>query len=211
MHEPALIFDFGNVVCFFDYLRAWDRFGGTQGLTGLALRERLERGGFASLLGRFESGRMAPEEFAAQVMDLGGLKLPYEEFVDGWQGIFWLNEPIAGMIGLLKSDGYTVLLGSNTNVLHSTFFRRQFAATLDRFDHLVLSHVVGHVKPGLDFYRACVSAAGVPAASCVFIDDLQENVEGARRAGLTALHFIDAPTLVADLRGLGVNVAWPQD
>ena len=46
----------------------------------------------------------------------------------------------------------------------------------------------------------------MPAASCVFIDDIAENVEGARRAGLTALHYVDTPTLIADLRRAGVEV-----
>ena len=38
------------------------------------------------------------------------------------------------------------------------------------------------------------------------IGDALENVDAARRAGLTALHYIDTPTLVGDLRRLGVEV-----
>ena len=88
----------------------------------------------------------------------------------------------------------------------SAYFRRRFAPIFDRFDHLILSHEVGHMKPDRRFYDACVRAAGVPAGSCAFIDDLPENVAGARRAGLAALHYVDTPSLIADLRGLGVEV-----
>jgi glucose-1-phosphatase len=169
-----------------------------------AFRKRLVERGFAQLLGRFESGKMGPEEFAEEITVLSGLSLPYREFVDAWQDIFWLNEPVARLIERLDSQGYTLVLGSNTNVLHSTHFRRQFASTLDRFDHLVLSHQVGHIKPSAEFYQACVAAARLAAASCVFVDDLQENVEGAQKAGLVGLLYVDTPALITDLALLGV-------
>ena len=204
--EPALIFDFGNVVAFFDYRKVLERLGPRLGLTAEAFRQRIVERGFADLLGRFESGKMAPEEFAEKLMTLSGLNLPYHEFVDAWQDIFWLNEPVARLIDRLSSEGYTLLLGSNTNVLHSTHFRRQFASTLELLDHLVLSHEVGHTKPSAEFYQACVAAAGVPAASCIFVDDLLENVAGARAAGLIGLHYVETQALIAELSRQGVEI-----
>jgi glucose-1-phosphatase len=207
MREPALIFDFGNVVAFFDYLKACQRLGPMLGLTAEAFRRRIVERGFTPLLGQFESGKIGPEEFAAKVMVLSGQSLPYHEFVDAWQDIFWLNEPVARLIERLKSAGYTLLLGSNTNILHSAHYRRQFASTLDLFDQLVLSHDVGHIKPSAEFYHTCVRAAGLSAASCIFVDDLAENVDGARQAGLIGVHYIDTPALITDLTELGVQIA----
>ena len=135
-----------------------------------------------------------------------GLALSDDEFLEAWQDIFWLNESVAELVAHLKSRGYTLLLGSNTNVLHARYFRRKFAPTLDHFDHLILSHEVGCLKPDARFYQACVAAAGVAPGACVFIDDMHENVEGARSAGLVAHHYIDTPGLIADLRRLGVEV-----
>ena len=137
---------------------------------------------------------------------ISGLDLPYREFVDAWKDIFWLNEPVARLIEVLKSRGYTLLLGSNTNVLHAAHYRRQFARTIDMFDHLILSYEVGCLKPDARFYSAVAAAAGLSPASCVFIDDLEENVDGAREAGLTGLLYADTPRLVAGLRRLGVEV-----
>src|SRR5262245_43377121 len=113
MKQTVLIFDFGNVVCHFDYLRACERLGRGRGLTGPALKERLLERGFAELLGRFECGQMAPEEFATSLMALAGLELSYEEFVRGWEDIFWLNESVALLIESLQAQGYPLLLGSN--------------------------------------------------------------------------------------------------
>jgi putative hydrolase of the HAD superfamily len=206
MRQPALIFDFGNVVAFFDYLRACERFGARLGLTGQELRDRLLNQDFVHVLGQFESGRMAPDRFARELMARAGLSVSYEEFVRDWEDIFWLNEPVARLVSLLKARNYTLILGSNTNVLHSSHFRRRFASTLDQFTKLVLSHDVGCLKPEAGFYAACVAAAGTSAGSCVFIDDMAENVAGARSAGLTAIQYVDTPGLRADLRRVGVDI-----
>jgi len=206
IRAPALIFDYGNVVAFFDYGRAFERMGARLGLSAPEIRRRLVDSGFARQLAEFESGRLEAQVFADRVMASAGLSLPYDEFVHAWEDIFWLNEPVARLIEWLDECGYTLILGSNTNVLHATFYRRAFAGTLDRFDALVLSHEVGAIKPERRFYDACATAAGVPAASCIFVDDVIDNVQGARRAGLEAVHYVDNPALAAALSKLGVNV-----
>ena len=49
-----------------------------------------------------------------------------------------------------------------------------------------------------------VEAIGVKAGRIVFFDDLAENIEGARRQGLTAVH-VTSPNDVADaLTALGI-------
>jgi glucose-1-phosphatase len=206
MREPVLIFDFGNVIASFDYLLAWEKFGHRLGQSGSELRALLHRRGFADLHGRFEAGRMLPEEFALNLMTIGEFEMPYVEFVAIWEDIFQLNEPVAQLITSLKSRGYTLLLGSNTNVLHSTYYRQKFVPPFDQFDRLVLSHEVGHMKPDRRFYEACVAVANVPPSSCVFIDDMPENVEGARQAGLDAIQYRTTRMLIDDLRSRGVEV-----
>jgi putative hydrolase of the HAD superfamily len=204
--EPALIFDFGNVVGFFDYLRACERFAVHLGMTGRDFRDLLVDRGFPRWLAEFESGRIGPEEFANRVMQMSSIWLQYDTFVRAWEDIFWPNEPVAELIRFLKAKGYPLYLGSNTNVLHATHYRRQFAETLDLFDGFVLSYEVGHMKPAREFFEACVRAAGMPGPSCVFIDDIPEYVEGARGAGLLAIQYLDTPSLIAALRGSGVEV-----
>jgi len=206
MCKPTLIFDFGNVVGYFDYLRACERLAAHRAMSGPAFRDLLVDRGFPDLLAEFESGRIAPDAFATSVMELAGVQVPYEDFVRAWEDIFWLNESVAQLIAFLKSKAYSLYLGSNTNLLHATFYRRQFARSLDLFDGFILSYEVGHMKPTREFFDACVTAAGVPAPECVFIDDIAENVEGARQAGMTALQYVDTPALIEDLRRAGVEV-----
>ena len=203
---PALIFDFGNVVACFDYNRIGAILGRGLGLSGEQFLDRARALGFTPLLQAYESGRLTSEEFGRKVCDLMGLDLPHDEFASAWEDIFWLNEPVASLVKELKLLGYRLVLGSNTNALHATFYCRQFAEELAWFDRLVLSHEVGHIKPRAEFYLACAAAAGVAPGDCVFIDDLPENVEGARAAGLRGLLFVDVPTLCTDLRREGVDL-----
>ena len=209
MRRPALIFDFGNVVAFFDYRRACAVLGAPLGLSSAELFGRVRARGFAPLARRYESGQISAEEFSRGLCTLAGLEIPHPAFAEAWADIFSPNEPIARLIAGLKAQGYRLVLGSNTNDLHAVQFRRQFAATLAHFDRLVLSYEIGHVKPAAEFYRACAEAAGVPPAACVFIDDLPENVAGAEAAGLVGLLYRDVPALIDDLRTLGVEIHDP--
>jgi putative hydrolase of the HAD superfamily len=203
---PALIFDFGNVIAFFDYRRAAESWGRPLGMTGEAFLEHARSVGFAPLVRDYESGKMSTAEFSSRVRSLAALDISHAEFAAGWTDIFALNEPIEPVIANLKRQGYRLVLGSNTNELHATQFRSQFPTILAHFDRLVLSFEVGFIKPSLDFYLACARAAAAAPAECVFIDDLDENVEGAREAGLTGLVFRDVETLVDDLAKLGVHI-----
>jgi glucose-1-phosphatase len=207
MKRPALIFDFGNVVAHFDYLKASEKLGRHLGLSGEALLEMMRPLGFSPLIRRYETGELSSGAFSAKFREMAGLDISHSEFVAAWSDIFWLNEPVATLIRSLKLRGYRLVLGSNTNDLHARHFRQQFADLLAQFDRLVLSYEVGHAKPSAAFYDACVRAADAPAEACVFIDDLPENVAGARSAGLTGVLFTDEPTLRADLRGMGVEIA----
>lgn len=204
--QPNIFFDFGNVVAFFDYLIPCERFGKRIGLSAEEFRERVVERGFARLLDQFESGLLTPEVFAAKICELGEVEIPYEEFVPEWSDIFRENESVGHLIALLKAQGYSLFLGSNTNVLHATHYRRQFAKTLDLMDGFVLSHEVGHIKPAREFFLACSKISAAEPGSCIFIDDVAENIDGARSVGLQGLLYQDTATLVEDLKTLGVHL-----
>jgi glucose-1-phosphatase len=206
MRRPALIFDFGNVVAHFDYARAASKLGARLGLSGEELLERLRPLGFSDLLKDYEAGRIPAEAFSKGVSGMVGLSITHDEFVAAWADIFSANESLEPLFGFFKRMGYTLVLGSNTNDLHAGQFRRQFAETLAHFDRLVLSYEVGHIKPSAAFYLACAEAARTEPGDCVFIDDLPENVEGARRAGLVGIHYRSTDQLLDDLGALGVEI-----
>lgn len=205
MRPSVLIFDFGNVISFFDYMIICERFGRRLGLSAEAFRTLAEERGMAPMLAEFERGAMSAPEFSSRFQERMGMSIPFEEFAADWEDIFELNESVAALIPGLKGRGRTLVLGSNTNAIHAPFYRRKFRETLDHFDHFIYSHEILIMKPDRGFFEACARAASAPPESCVFIDDIEENVEGARAAGLIGLHYQDTPRLVAELRELGVE------
>jgi putative hydrolase of the HAD superfamily len=210
MNVPAIIFDFGNVVGYFDYARACEAIGRPRGLHGPSLLHAARQGGLNDLVARFESGQLTADAFVdsyCALLDLSGLTP--DEFRTAWSDIFWPNDTLVPLIRRLHAAGHRLILGSNTNDLHASRFRLQFAETLSYFDHLLLSYEIGHLKPSSGFYRACVEVAGADPADCVFIDDLPENIQGARQAGLLGICYRDTPTLEAELVRLGVAAAAP--
>lgn len=203
---PALIFDFGNVIAFFDYTRIGAALGKNLGLSGEEFLEQARTLGFTPLLQRYESGQLSSEEFGRAVCSLLNFEMSHPEFAAIWADIFWLNPPVAKLVRELKGLGYTLVLGSNTNAMHADHYRQQFAEELSPFDRLVMSHDIGHIKPSAAFYLACASAAGADPGDCIFIDDLSENVAGAKAAGLRGLLFRDEPSLRVDLASLGIEL-----
>jgi putative hydrolase of the HAD superfamily len=58
---------------------------------------------------------------------------------------------------------------------------------------------VGMRKPDPDIYTLTLDRLGLPATSCLFLDDLDVNVEAARQLGMTAVHFQDNAQAIAEI------------
>jgi epoxide hydrolase-like predicted phosphatase len=76
------------------------------------------------------------------------------------------------------------------------------------FDGIVISGDVGMHKPEPEIFELGASKIGVPAAECVFVDDLRENCEGAEAVGMTAVLHRGADSTLPRLEELlGVTLA----
>jgi len=57
------------------------------------------------------------------------------------------------------------------------------------FDVIITSASIGVMKPDPHAYRAALDALRLRAEETVFIDDLRENIQGAKQLGMHAIHF----------------------
>ena len=70
-----------------------------------------------------------------------------------------------------------------------------------------MSADVGLAKPDERIYALSARRLKLAPAECVFIDGLPRNVEGARAAGMHAVHFlVNEHNLETQLADLGVSV-----
>ena len=83
-------------------------------------------------------------------------------------------------------------------------FREREAAIFDRFRDIVVSGDERLVKPDLAIYRLALDRFGLQPGEAVFVDDREDNVAAANRAGMRGLQFVDAPTLRGELKALGL-------
>jgi len=197
----AVIFDFGGVVCSFDYGIFCRRLAARTGVSP----ERIEACAFhCDLQTQLESGQVSGPEYHRRLMAQLGVDVPYHEFCPMYGDIFTeLPETIA-LVRALRTR-YPLLLLSDTNEIHFDYVRRRIEA-LALFDHLVLSYEIGTMKPARRIFDEAARRAAVPACSCLFIDDRAINIEGARRAGMAAIQFHAVDQCATELRRLGVAV-----
>ena len=197
----AVIFDFGNVLCTFDNRRILAALAPLCGLPPEALARRIEG---SDLPRAYESGEIESAAFLAGMSGLCGHALPEAAFVPAFSGIFTPIEATWRLVRALKPR-YKLGLLSNTNPWHFEHGIRT-TAVFPLFDAVTLSYEVGAMKPDRRIYADALAKLALPPGACVFIDDLPENVEGARAAGLHGIHYTGPEALEAELHGLGVVV-----
>lgn len=124
---------------------------------------------------------------------------------DGLDNWFFHVPQMPGMAALVKTIKYRYqkglyLLSDVTTAIEPHL---KTLPILSEFDGYVLSGAVGVTKPDPAIYRYLAATYGVDLSECVFIDNLQRNVDGAERCGMRAYRFDgDTDKLAAYLDGI---------
>ncbi len=197
----AIIFDLGRVIIPFDFELGYRELARVSGKSTTEIRERIRGTGLVPLL---ETGLVEPEAFVAGIAQALEMELGMAEFARIWNSIFLKETLIPEEMLVRLKRNYKVLLLSNTNAIHFEGLEREYPM-LRHFDHHVLSYRVRAMKPDAAIYLHAAELAGCEAAECLFIDDLEENVVGARAVGMVALVFEGHERLVRDFANLGID------
>ncbi len=196
----ALIFDLGGVVIPFDFQKGYAAMERHCPFPAAEIPKRIRSTGLVPL---FETGQIEARAFVEGLTRALQVSLSYKQFCELWSAIFLPGTLIpVEFLDRLRAR-YRLIALSNTNELHFAEVRSNYPA-IQMFEHLVLSYLVGCAKPQPRIYAEAVTRAGCPAAECLFIDDVEAYVEGARAAGLNAIRFEDFPHLEEDLARFGI-------
>lgn len=198
----AIVFDFGNVVGFFDHHKTFAKLAPYTDWPAKRIYDEIYCGPLEDAL---ESGQMPVDEFIECFIARTSLRCEGDYLRAACADIFTPNPEVCELIPRLKGR-YRIILGSNTNPLHAVQFRRQFADVLAHFDAEVVSYEVGVRKPKAGFFEACVRHAGCEASQCLFIDDLAANIAGAEAVGLRGLIYKPGDNLAGHLTRHGVQL-----
>jgi len=205
---PTLLFDLGNVLLFFDHGKALRALAAhLNPLTAMYIWARKneflkELRSEADLL---ESGRMDLEQFYTRLKGKIGLTIEFPRFQAIWNDIFTPNEPVIALAQALATR-YPCYILSNTNASHLEYVRATYPQ-LSFARGYAASHELGVMKPAREFFVKALQQLGLQPADAVFIDDLAENVSGAREAGLDSFQYQTPEQLQQELAARGIVVA----
>jgi putative hydrolase of the HAD superfamily len=122
-----------------------------------------------------------------------------EQDIVAWSRI---NEPVLAWARELRKAGFRTGILSNMPADILRGMRKRFP-WIEEFEVTVFSCELGTVKPEAEIYRACLGGLALPGSRVLFLDDIQENVEGARKEGMKALLFRNMKDVQRRLAELG--------
>lgn len=107
--------------------------------------------------------------------------------IDIWQNFMTPLDGAKEFIELVKSNGYKVFILSNASMDFYSYFTKYF--DLDFFDGYVVSADVHIIKPDRRIYLYLLEKYGLKAEECIFVDDREDNVQGAEKVGIQGFLF----------------------
>ncbi|HML16736.1 MAG TPA: HAD family phosphatase [Bryobacteraceae bacterium] len=198
MRIDAVIIDYGGVLCFPPR---------ESQIASAAERCRLSASEFLrafwSIRIEYDAGKMSPEQYWRRVAKHAGrdfdrdlIAQMIEAEIDFWSRI---DDRVLDWNDQLRSAGLQTAVLSNLPLPLGRRLRTQ--NFYDHFDHATLSFELGVVKPRAEIYEHAVRGLGVAPAHALFLDDREENVEGARAIGLHAGLFTSWEAFVGEMPG----------
>jgi len=196
----SVIFDLGRVLVKVDFTRGLFRFITSH--ESKSDQEILNRIFKDEIFIAFSTGKLEPSQLYQLIHTKYHLDLPYESFVQEWCDIF---APMDGMEELVRelAEQYPLGLLSDTDPLHWPYCLQKFSF-LKLFNRPTLSYETGLLKPDPQCYHLAAKNSYTTPEYCLFIDDREENVSGAMRTGMSALHFKGVESLRLELMELHI-------
>lgn len=124
-----------------------------------------------------------------------------QRFWDNPEGLIICREQAAPWLHSLKERGYNVYLLSNYPRSLFEIHSREFVF-IPYTDGRVVSCYERVMKPDPAIYKILLDRYSLKADECVFIDDRQENIDGARAVGMMGIHYENIEQAMRDLEEL---------
>lgn len=196
-----IVFDIGNVLTDF----CWEKFLQDQGFDDEIVARIANASVLCELWGEFDRGSMSDEE----IMDAFIAKDPeiepqIRQAYDNIHGMVTRRDYAIPWIKELKEKGYKVFYLSN-------FSYKSYTECNDALDFIpytdggILSYRDKVVKPEPAIYELFLERFGLVAQECVFLDDLQKNIDAAKEHGMYGIQFKTKEQAEEELKKLGVK------
>ncbi|TVR54853.1 MAG: hypothetical protein EA426_16545 [Spirochaetaceae bacterium] len=196
----AIVFDYGGVLSLFQDEQSWSAILDVLGVTSETARPV-----FWLHRHEYDRGDIDGVEFWSRVTsDLGVNVEPSRfAFLIGLDSMSWsrLNTALLAWALALPDAGRRIGICSNMPI-ELTEDLLEGRHWLTRFEHVVASCRIGVNKPDPVIFTRFIDLFDLPAERIAFIDDSQQNVDGARAVGIQSVVFRANRELARDLARL---------
>lgn len=187
-----ILFDLGGVIININYQLTIDAL---QKLASRHVGDYYKGLHGGSFFDEFERGHISAAQFRNELRDKLEIVATDAELDKAWNAML-LDLPQCRLDFIKSLHGkFTTFLFSNTNEIHYAAIQKicegngGFEAFENCFEKDYYSFKVGARKPDVEAYYKVLAASGLKADETLFVDDNLQNVEGARLAGMCAMHL----------------------
>jgi putative hydrolase of the HAD superfamily len=205
MAITTVISDFGGVLTtplIGSFAAFQDETGISPRSLGTAMQSAAERNG-AHPLFELEKGKLTEVEFLELLRDHLEPELGHRPHMHRFKEIYFEaldpNEPMIELMADIKRRGYRMALLTN-NVREWEPLWRAMLPVDEIFELIVDSAFVGMRKPEPEIYELTLERlGGSTPEECLFVDDVEHNIDAARELGMSAVRFRDSEQAIAEI------------
>ena len=202
----SILFDLGNVLVRLDY-----------SLWKSKMKELFKNPEFVDseeyhlICDKYMMGKLSTVLFLNAIIKVSKDDVQALDVINAWNSlIIELPDTRIKLLEVLKSR-YDLFLLSNNCELHVAYSERSFVqkkSLPDYNDQYFLrtfySHEMGMIKPNPDIFQHVLNVANIDPETCLFVDDIEENVLAAKNLGFKVLHLTKFDQLDQTLIELGI-------
>ncbi|HHG8239257.1 TPA: HAD family hydrolase [Streptococcus pneumoniae] len=138
-----------------------------------------------------DNGKISLEFLENQLIDEMGHQYQDQihELVWNWFNYVYLYDEVYELIKQLKKKNFQIYVLSNTSSIFHILLDSILSKVSSVLDGYVISCEVKMMKPQKEIYLSLVNKYQLDIKDCIFLDDLEENVEAARTLGIKAFQI----------------------
>lgn len=138
-----------------------------------------------------ETGQISDEVFFTKNIQPLLKGWSFEQWIQAYADHYLINSPGMKLLMDLKTRGEKVYLLSNLAEFHKTAIEMKYPEFFTLTESNFLSYELGLHKPDLAIYQKVCELLGTRPEKCVFLDDMEKNIEAARKIGMIGFHFTE--------------------
>lgn len=192
----SVIFDLGGVLYTLDLEVMWSGFHEKCGKDIVHIQNAIHEAGLYS----YECGKLSSEQYFMNLTGRLECTMSFPEFRHLWNSPLIKREDMFSFAASLKQYAEVFIL-SNTNEINAEVLDADLRSLTP---NVLYSFQVGCMKPEPRIYTKALKRWDIRPEESIFIDDVWQNCQGARQAGIAVHHFSDFSTLISELHGIGV-------